>query len=72
MLTHVQMDELESVYQTATSRVDRHVIDLLTNQYKYRDYLSAFKRYLLLSQVGCCQVLLAITACGPLAIGCRV
>ena len=46
------MEGLERVYESAANRVDTHVMDLLTARYKCREYLSAFKRYLLLSQVG--------------------
>ena len=53
-LTHhsaLQMEELESVYQAAASRVDAYLMDLMRVKYTYRSYFSAFKRYLLLSQV---------------------
>lgn len=39
------------MYTSAAAKVDQHLLALLTTKYRCKDYLLAFKRYILLSQV---------------------
>ncbi|CAA3021025.1 gamma-tubulin complex component 3 [Olea europaea subsp. europaea] len=62
-LGYGETDALESLITEAAKRIDKHLLDVLYNQYKFREHCLAIKRYLLLGQGDFVQYLMDIV--GP-------
>ncbi|KAL6141532.1 hypothetical protein ACLB2K_059820 [Fragaria x ananassa] len=62
-LGYGETDALESLVDGAAKRVDKHLLDVIYNQYKFKEHCLAIKRYLLLGQGDFVQYLMDIV--GP-------
>ncbi|KAK9807536.1 hypothetical protein WJX72_001944 [[Myrmecia] bisecta] len=62
-LTYGQAGALERVVQETSSSIDRHVIDIMMNKYRFVLHCDAIKRYLLLGQGDFIQALMDLV--GP-------
>ncbi|KAF5737356.1 putative gamma-tubulin complex component [Tripterygium wilfordii] len=49
-LGYGETDALESLVAEAAKRIDRHLLDVMYNRYKFKEHCLAIKRYLLLGQ----------------------
>lgn len=62
-LGYGETDALESLVTEAAKRIDRHLLDVMYNRYKFKEHCLAIKRYLLLGQGDFVQYLMDIV--GP-------
>ncbi|XP_042048394.1 gamma-tubulin complex component 3-like [Salvia splendens] len=62
-LGYGETDALESLVTEAAKRIDRHLLDVMFKQYKFKEHCLAIKRYLLLGQGDFVQYLMDIV--GP-------
>eukprot|EP01018_Ginkgo_biloba_P005129 Gb_19455 [translate_table: standard] len=62
-LGYGETEALETLVVEAAKRIDRHLIDIMYDQYKFREHCLAIKRYLLLGQGDFIQYLMDIV--GP-------
>ncbi|KAH6827455.1 spindle pole body component 98 [Perilla frutescens var. hirtella] len=62
-LGYGETDALESLVTEAAKRIDRHLLDVMYKQYKFKEHCLAIKRYLLLGQGDFVQYLMDIV--GP-------
>ncbi|KAL2456599.1 Gamma-tubulin complex component 3 [Forsythia ovata] len=62
-LGYGETDALESLITEAAKRIDKHLLDVLYKQYKFKEHCLAIKRYLLLGQGDFVQYLMDIV--GP-------
>ncbi|KAJ7975986.1 Gamma-tubulin complex component [Quillaja saponaria] len=58
-----ETDALESLVDVASKRIDKHLLDVMYKQYKFKEHCLAIKRYLLLGQGDFVQYLMDIV--GP-------
>ncbi|OWM78975.1 gamma-tubulin complex component 3 [Punica granatum] len=59
-LGYGETDALESLIDEAAKRIDRHLLDVMYNRYKFKEHCLAIKRYLLLGQGDFVQYLMDI------------
>ncbi|KAF4370679.1 hypothetical protein F8388_025058 [Cannabis sativa] len=62
-LGYGETDALESLVDEAAKRIDKHLLDVMYNRYKFKEHCLAIKRYLLLGQGDFVQYLMDIV--GP-------
>ncbi|PON44479.1 Gamma-tubulin complex component protein [Parasponia andersonii] len=62
-LGYGKTDALESLVDEAAKRIDKHLLDVIYNRYKFKEHCLAIKRYLLLGQGDFVQYLMDIV--GP-------
>ncbi|KAJ0809165.1 putative gamma-tubulin complex component protein [Helianthus annuus] len=62
-LGYGETDALESLVTEAAKRIDKHLMDVVYNQYRFKEHCLAIKRYLLLGQGDFVQYLMDIV--GP-------
>lgn len=62
-LGYGETDALESLVDEAAKRIDKHLLDVIYNRYKFKEHCLAIKRYLLLGQGDFVQYLMDIV--GP-------
>ncbi|KAI3868102.1 hypothetical protein MKX03_035318 [Papaver bracteatum] len=62
-LVYGETDALEALVTEAAKRIDKHLMDVIYNRYKFKDHCMAIKRYLLLGQGDFVQYLMDIV--GP-------
>lgn len=62
-LGYGETDALESLVAEAAKRIDKHLMDVIYNRYKFKEHCLAIKRYLLLGQGDFVQYLMDIV--GP-------
>ncbi|XP_027069148.1 gamma-tubulin complex component 3-like isoform X2 [Coffea arabica] len=62
-LGYGETDALESLVAEAAKRIDKHLLDVMYNRYKFKEHCLAIKRYLLLGQGDFVQYLMDIV--GP-------
>ncbi|RAL48519.1 hypothetical protein DM860_005943 [Cuscuta australis] len=62
-LRYGETDALESLVTEAARRIDKHLLDVMHNRYKFKEHCFAIKRYLLLGQGDFVQYLMDIV--GP-------
>lgn len=62
-LGYGETDALESLVAEAAKRIDKHLLDVIYNRYKFKEHCLAIKRYLLLGQGDFVQYLMDIV--GP-------
>lgn len=62
-LGYGKTDALESLVDEAAKRIDKHLLDVMYNRYKFKEHCLAIKRYLLLGQGDFVQYLMDIV--GP-------
>ncbi|CAK9169950.1 unnamed protein product [Ilex paraguariensis] len=59
-LGYGETDALETLVSKAAKRIDKHLMDVMYNQYKFKEHCLAIKRYLLLGQGDFVQYLMDI------------
>lgn len=62
-LSYGKTDALESLVSEASKRIDKHMLDVIYKQYRFKEHCLAIKRYLLLGQGDFVQYLMDIV--GP-------